>query len=150
LSETRRLGNRDCPIIHAERANIMTEKLTPQKMRLLTALASDPDVQAACTAAGVGRTTAYRWQNEPAFKEELKRQREAVLSAALESVKTQAKRAVAELAGLLNVKDDRLRRQVCNDILAHAMKVRELDDFGSRLEALERAMENNKEKGGEA
>jgi hypothetical protein len=96
----------------------------------------------------VGRTTAYRWMNEPAFKDELARQRDAVLSAALESVKTQATRAVTELTGLLTVKDERLRRLVCNDILAHAMKVRELEDFESRLAVLEKAM-TNKENGGE-
>lgn len=128
----------------------MTEELTPQKMRLLAALASDPDVQAACVAAGVSRTTAYRWQSEPAFKDELARQREAALSAALESVKTQATRAAAELAGLLNVKDERLRRLVCNDILGHAMKVRELEDFERRLEALEKTLANTKERQGEA
>jgi len=64
-------------------------------------------------------------------------------------VKTHAARAVTELAGLLNVKDDRLRRQVCNDLLAHAMKVRELDDLEGRLAALEKALAN-KGKGAEA
>ncbi len=128
----------------------MTEELTPRKTRLLAALASDPDVPAACAAAGVSRTTAYRWQSEPAFKDELARQREAALSAALESVKTQAVRAAAGLAGLLDVKDDRLRRLVCNDILAHAMKVRELEDFERRLAALEQALAKTKGKGGEA
>lgn len=118
--------------------------MTPQKLRLLAALAADPDVQTACATTGVTRSTAYRWQNEPAFKEELARQREAALSAALESVKTQATRAASELAGLLNVKDDRLRRLVCNDILAHAMKVRELEDFERRLEALETALTRKK------
>jgi len=103
VAENPQAGSRGRPI-QPERRRTMTEVLTPQKMRLLAALASDPDVQAACVAAGVSRTTAYRWQSEPAFKDELARQREAALSAALESVKTQATRAAAELAGLLNVK----------------------------------------------
>jgi hypothetical protein len=37
-----------------------------------------------------------------------------VLSTALESVKTQAARAVTELTGLLTVQDERLRRLVGN------------------------------------
>ena len=51
-------------------------------------------------------------------------------------------RPLTELAGLLSVKDERLRRQVCNDILDRAMKVRELQDFENRLLALEKAMED--------
>jgi hypothetical protein len=33
---------------------------------------------------------------------------------------------------------------ICNDILGHAMKIRELDDVERRLAALEQAMKNNK------
>lgn len=39
----------------------MTDKLTPKQLKLVAALAIDDDVQAACAAAGVGHTTAYRW-----------------------------------------------------------------------------------------
>jgi hypothetical protein len=127
----------------------MTDDQTTQKMQLLTALVSNPDVQAAATTAGVSRTTAYRWLQEDDFKDELKSQRDAVLSVAMESVKTHAARAVTELAGLLCSKDDRLRRQVCNDLLAHAIKIRELDDLEARLTALEKALAK-KEKGAEA
>ena len=128
---------------------MITDGLTPKQLRLLAALTYDADIQAACAAAKVSRTTAYRWMKEPTFLNELARQRDAAFSASLDSVKTQAARAVSELVGLLGAKDDRLRRLVCNDILAHAMKVRELEDFEARLAALEKAMAN-KERGGEA
>jgi hypothetical protein len=110
-------------------------------MKLVAALAADDDVQAACTAAGVGRTTAYRWFKEPAFQEALARQRDLAFSAALDSLKSKASRAVAELEKLLNVPDDRLRRLVCNDILIYAWRVRELEDFERRLSALEKKAE---------
>jgi len=122
-------------------------KLAPVKMRLLVALVSDPEVQAACTVAGVSRMTAYRWLKQPAFQDELKRRRDAVLSEALERIKTEATRAAAELARLLSVDDPRLRRMVCNDILDRAMKVRELEDFENRLVAQEKSMAKNQKKG---
>ena len=115
-------------------------RLIPRQMALLAALVCNPDIHFASRTAGVSRTTAYRWLKEPAFLEELNRQRDAALSEALATVKTHATRAVAELAGLLSAKDERLRRQVCNDLLAHAMKVRELEDIERRLEVLEKAM----------
>ena len=121
-------------------------RLMPRQMALLAALVCNPDIQAASKTAGVGRTTAHRWLREPAFQEELTRQRDAVFSESLAAVKTHATRAVSELAGLLSSEDDRLRRQVCNDILAHAMRVRELEDIERRLAALEKAMEEKGER----
>ncbi len=57
----------------------------------------------------------------------------------MDSVKTHATRAMAELVKLLGSDDDRLRRLICNDILGHALRVRELEDFERRLAALEKA-----------
>ncbi len=123
-------------------------ELTLRHHQLLGALVVDPDVRAACKAAGVGRTTAHRWLNDPAFRAELVRQRDAVLGEALDSVKTHAARAMAELAGLLQSKDDRLRRLICNDLLGHAMRVREMEDIERRLAALEKAEKHNGRKKG--
>lgn len=120
----------------------MTDTLTVNQRRLVAALAADDDVQAACAATGVGRTTAYRWFKEPAFQEALARQRDLAFSTALDSLKSKASRAVAELEKLLNVGDDRLRRLVCNDILLYAWRIRELEDFERRLSALEKRAEN--------
>jgi len=111
-------------------------------MKLVAALAADDDVQAACAATGVGRTTVYRWLKESAFQEALAVQREKAFTAALDSLKSKASRAVAELEKLLNVSDERLRRLVCNDILLYAWRVRELEDFERRLSALEKREED--------
>ena len=122
----------------------MTEDLTSEKMRLLEILVFNSDMQAAAEAVGVSRATAYRWLQEREFKEELARQRDAVLSTAMAGIKTLAERAVTELANLLNTKDDRLRRQLCNDLLSHAIKVRELEDYENRLVALEKATQEKR------
>ena len=120
--------------------------LTLRQQQLLVALVANPDIQAACKVAGVGRSTAHRWLKDPVFRAELARQRDAVLSETMDSVKTHASRAMAELAELLDTEDDRLRRLICNDILGHAMKVRELEDFERRLVALEQTVRNNERK----
>ena len=120
----------------------MTDTLTVNQRRLVAALAADDDVQAACAATGVGRTTAYRWFKEPAFQETLARQRDLAFSTALDSLKSKASRAVAELEKLLNVGDDRLRRLVCNDILLFAWRIHEQEDFERRLSMLEKRAEN--------
>jgi len=119
-------------------------KLAHGQMRLLAALVSDTDIQAACAVAGISRMTAYRWLKQPAFKDELTRQRDAALSDALERIKIEATRAAAELARLLSDEDPRLRRMVCNDILNRAIKIRELEDYENRLVAMEKAKNKKK------
>ena len=120
-------------------------KLTPLKMKLVAALVLEHDIQTAAMSIGVSRVTAHRWMKEAAFTKELTQQRDAVLTAALESIKTSSARAVTALTALLNVKDERLRRLVCNDLLTRAMKIRELDDFERRLTAVEKRAEEAKE-----
>ena len=129
--------------IPAQDASSQAE-LSPGQQKLLAALVGDSNIQAASNAAGVARSTAYLWLSDAAFRDELARQRNAVLSLALESVKTHATRAVAELARLLDAPDDRLRRLICNDVLGHALKVRELEDLERRIVALEKVTKDNK------
>ena len=114
---------------------------SPKQQMLLAALASDANVQAAAQVAGVSRSTAHVWLQQPAFQKELAQRRDAVLSEALAGVQSQAGRAAAKLAALLEVEDGRLCRMVCNDILNHAIRLREEDDFARRLSALEAALE---------
>ena len=117
--------------------------LSLRHQRLLVALVANPDIQTACKTTGIGRSTAHRWLKMPAFRIELARQRDSVLSETMDSVKTHAIRAMSELAKMLNTEDDRLRRLICNDILGHALRVRELEDFERRLVALEWTIKNN-------
>lgn len=115
--------------------------LTPRQARLLAALVVGGDMQAACRAAGVGRTTAYAWLRLPEFKDALQRQREAAFAEALACVKGHVNKAVAGLARLLSVKDARLRRLACNDVIGHAFRIREIESIEQRLDRIERALE---------
>jgi len=136
----------------AARVSVLPGKFHARQKLLLAALVQNPNVVEAAQAAGVAHSTAHRWLQEPFFQEELARQREAVLTEALEGVKTLASRAAGELGRLLETKDERLRRQVCNDILQHTLKVRELEDLERRIAALEKerakeALAGNSKKG---
>jgi len=122
-------------------------KLNIKQQRLMDALVGNPDIKAACRATGVARATAFRWLREPGFREELAQQRNAVLDETMDGIKAHAILAMTELAGLLQSKDDRLRRMTCNDILSHAMKVRTIEDVDQRLKALEKAVKDFNRKG---
>lgn len=117
------------------------EELTPRQQRLLVELVKNPDIQAAAKAAGVGRTSTYRWLKQPAFETELSRLRNLAMNEALSTVKAHTARAATELTGLLDTQDERLKRQICNDILTHAIRVREQEEIERRLTALERKID---------
>jgi hypothetical protein len=119
-------------------------ELTPEQLTVLAALADNPDIQSAADAAGVNRATVYRWMKRPAFHEELTRQRNQLFATALAAVKIHAGRAVTQLAGMLDASDERVRRLVCNDILAHGLKVHNLQDIEERITVLERNMKQQK------
>lgn len=114
---------------------------TARQQKLLIELVKNPDIQAAAREAGVGRSTAYRWLEDSAFAAELTRLRDQAMKEALDSVKALTTRAAMELVGLLDTQDERLRRMLCNDILGHAIKVRELEDVERRLARLERNLQ---------
>ena len=114
--------------------------LEPGRKALLTALVGNPDVNLAAAAVNISRTTAFRWMREPGFREKLTQERNETLADALSTVKSHAMQAAAQLAGMLTATDERLRRQVCNDILGHSLKVRELEDLEKRLVSLEKKL----------
>lgn len=118
------------------------EKLTDRQKCLLVELVRTPDIQAAAKTASVARSTVYRWLQDPVFAEELTRKRNQTMNEALESVKNLTGRAARELGALLDTEDERLRRQICRDILAHSVKVRELEQIEQRLTRLEDNMKN--------
>ena len=119
-------------------------ELNARQLRLLAALVTSTDVQAACQVADVSRTTTYQWLKQPAFQDELKRQRNAVLREALANVKINATRAAAELVGLLNEEDAGLRRLVCRDILDRAVRIYDMEEIETRLAAVERTLKQQR------
>ncbi len=76
----------------------------------------------------------------PAFRDALARERDAVLNDALSAVKVHVTKAVETLAKLMRIDDPITRRLACNDILRHALKVRELEDFEKRIASIEAAL----------
>jgi len=115
--------------------------LSPKQWMLLEALVSDASVQVAAKAVGVCRSTAHVWVQQPTFQKELARRRDDALAEALAGVRSQAGRAAAKLAALLEAEDGRLCRMVCNDILNHAIRQRDTEEFARRLHTLEETIE---------
>jgi len=91
-----------------------------------------------CKRAGISRKTFYKWMREPAFKTELMKRRDQIVTDALDILKSYIGKAVDALVALLNTRNEGLRWQVANDIICHVLKLKEFNDIESRLCEVER------------
>ena len=79
----------------------------------------------------------FKWLKKPAFKNELIKQRDIVITEALETLKANTGQAVRALVGLLKTEKESLKRQVANDIINHVLKVVEVQEIERRLDEVE-------------
>jgi len=124
------------------RQNDDESKLTARQVRFLPVLLAKPNYTEACKAGRVSRDTLYEWLKDPAFKAELERRREELVAQGFALLSQNVAKAVETLAGLLDTKDDRLKRLAARDILDQHVKFRELDELTRRIEAIEERLES--------
>ena len=93
------------------------KKLTERQLKAIPHIVSSPTYTEGCKKAKINRTTLYEWLKEPEFKAELDRQREEVAAEAFGVLSQGLTKAVEALVGLLDNKDDRLKRLVAKNII---------------------------------
>ena len=112
-------------------------ELTDRQIKALPHLVSSATYTEGCKKAKVNKTTLYKWLRIPEFKAELGRQRDEVAAEAFEMLSQGLTKAVEALVGLLDNKDDRLKRLAAKDIIEHILKRKEIEDLDKRLKAIE-------------
>jgi len=115
------------------------EKLSHRQKKSIPYLVSSPTYEEGCRKARISRNTLYEWLKFPAFREELKKERRVVIGESLEVLKQNVTKAIDTLVNLLATADsDSLKRLICNDIIGHTLKAREVEDLEKRLTELEK------------
>jgi hypothetical protein len=112
--------------------------LTDRQKRAIPYLAAGPSIREGCRQAKIRTETFYQWIKNPAFETALKKQREALFKEALQTLSSSVQNAVDTLTGLIATDNESLKRAVCNDILGHVLKYRELSEIEERLESVEK------------
>ena len=115
--------------------------LRSEQRRLVEELLAGKDVTAACKAAGVGRTTAYRWMGQPAFQSALREADREVLTATSRRLARIGGKAVQVLLILMSDPETppSARIRAADAVLGKALQLRETVDIEERLSALEAA-----------
>jgi hypothetical protein len=111
--------------------------LSERQLKAIPFLVTAPTYEAGRKKARVSKNALYEWLRNPAFINELRRQRNQVATDALEALKGHMMRAVETLVGLLQSESETLRRGVANDVINLCMKTMELQEIEERLAAVE-------------
>jgi hypothetical protein len=120
--------------------DIIEQKLTNRQLKAIPSIVTSPTYTEGCEKAKVDRTTFYKWLRQPDFKAELDRQRDEAAKAAFDTLTQSLTKAVEKLVGLLDNKDDRLRRWVCKDIIDYILEHKAIEDLVKRIEAIEQRL----------
>ena len=120
-----------------EKGNIGKE-LTPRQIRAIPYLIGAPSVEAGCRNAGITDTCYYSWMQNPSFAGALAEARETLVADQMEKLRSSVGTAIDQLIALVNSKNEETRRKACNDVIALALRWREMCEVDQRLETIEK------------
>ncbi len=122
-------------------------KLSPRQLQVLPHLLTCPSYEEAARRSGISPKQIYSWLKEPAFQDELKKQRNSIFCEALSSLKAAVHKAVQTLISLLEDGDPRIRLLASEKILLNTFKGTEFLGIEERIKALEELSEKASQKG---
>ncbi len=116
------------------------QKLTDRQLKAIPHIVSNPTYEQGCKKARLNRTTFYKWLKIPQFKAELDRQRDEITAEAFGVLSQGLTKAVETLVGLLDNKDDRLKRLAAKDVIDFIIRHKENEDLDERLIEVEKRL----------
>ena len=111
--------------------------LTDRQRRVIPFLLASPSLEEACRRARINKTTVYEWLKNEDFRKELKGQRDAVISCALDSLKANIRKATETLVKHLDSSRENISIRAAESIIEFAQKALESEELERRIEALE-------------
>ena len=115
-------------------------KLSDRQLKAIPFIVSNPTYTEGCKKAKLDRKTFYEWLKQPEFKVELDRQRDEITAEAFNILSQSLTKAVEALTGLLDHKDDRLKRLTAKDIIDFIIRHKENEDLDKRLKEVEKRL----------
>ena len=119
-------------------------KLTARQLKAIPHIVSSPTYTEGCKKAKINKATLYKWLKIPEFKAELDRQRDEIAAEAFGILSQGLTKAVEALVGLLDNKDDRLKRLAAKDVIDFIIRHKENEDLDERLKEVEKLLAEKK------
>ena len=124
--------------------NSKKTKLTGRQLKAIPLIVVSPTYTEGCKRAKLNRTTFYKWLKMSEFKAELDRQRDEIAAEAFGILSQSLTKAVESLVGLLDNKDNRLKRFAAKDIIDFIIRHKENEDLNKRLTEIEKRLAEKK------
>jgi hypothetical protein len=122
-------------------------KFGRKKEEAIAALLSQPNLEAAARATGIGTTTLLRWQKDPEFDAAYRAARRAAFGQSIARLQQGSSAAATTMLKMMidpsTPASVRVRAAEC--VLNHAVKAIEIEDIEARVAELERAAEASRE-----
>lgn len=115
-------------------------QLTDRQLKAIPVIVTCPTYTEGCKKAKLSRTTFYDWLKKPEFKAELEKQRDEITAEAFGVLTQNITKAVEALVGLLDNKDDKLKRLAAKDVIDFIIKHKEIEDLDKWLTAIEKRL----------
>lgn len=119
-------------------------KLTTRQAKAIPVLLAARSYEAGCKKARVSKTTFYTWMQDEGFAAEFERQRNEIIEVAFGMIAQNIEKAVTTLVGLLDSKNERVKRLTANNIIGHFLKRKELKDLAERIRRIEEQLETRR------
>ena len=116
-------------------------KLTTKQTKAIPILLSAKSYEEGCKKARVSKTTFYAWMQDEDFAAEFNKQRNEIVEAAFGMIAQNIEKAVTTLVGLLDSKDERIKRLTAKDMIGHYLKHKEIEELEDRIERIEERLE---------
>ena len=114
-----------------------SNELTAKQMRVIPHLLAAPSTEAGCKRAKVSKAAVYEWLKDEVFRQGLKRQRDADIERALDSLKANIAKATETLVKHLDSEHENISIRAAESIIEFTQKALEHEELEKRIEALE-------------
>jgi hypothetical protein len=114
-----------------------SKELTEKQRRVIPYLLASPSTEEGCRRAKVSKAAVYEWLKDETFRNEFKRQRDAVIERALDSLKSSIAKATQTLVKHLDSKRENISIRAAEDIIQFTQKAVEHEGLEKRIQALE-------------
>ena len=114
--------------------------LTTRQTVAMPYIAATPSITEAAKAAGIDRTTLYRWMKDYSFRVELERVRKGAVDLAYAELRGLALKSVTAIAELLEDPDPRVRNMAARTALYNVARAEEVHQLRNRFDVLDRAI----------
>ena len=117
--------------------NGVKEQLSDKQLRVIPHLLAAPSIEEGCKSAKVGKATLYEWLKNETFRAEIRRQRQEIVTGALETLKANVTKATEVLVGLLDSENEGIKYRAAKDIIEFTQKALEFEELERRIAAIE-------------